>query len=299
MRALAALIVICFAASAGAAPSTTEQKYKAAVKLENAGNVVDALAAFEALPVKDFNARLHIASCKRKLGRMLDAARDYESIRDDSTADTATKETAASDLDAVRAATPKLKITAVQADLMVSVDGAAVKVPAERLVDPGAHVVTATRAGAVVFERKVPLSESTSMDVVVDVPLPVAAPVTTTPVAAPPRVEEPSSDWKRPAGFVIGGVGIAALGLATFSALRIGSLERERDDLAATGDAAAFDRASDARTMQTMGRIALGVGLVGLGVGTYLVLATPKEKAVAVRVGPTVGTWGMRLEASW
>lgn len=298
MRALAALLVVCFATSAGAAPSATEQKYKAAVKLENSGNVVDALAAFEALPVKDFNTRLHIASCKRKLGRMLDSARDYESIRDDSTADTATKDTAASDLEVLRAATPKLKITAVQADLAVSVDGASVKVPGEHLVDPGTHVVTATRAGAVVFERKVPLAESTSMDVVVDVPLP--APVVVAPVVvAPLPAEQPASDWKRPAGFVIGGVGIAALGLATFSALRIGSLERERDELAATGDAAAFDRANDARTMQTIGRIALGVGLVGLGVGTYLVLATPREKAVAVRVGPTVGTWGLRLEASW
>jgi hypothetical protein len=299
MRALAALLILCSATSVAAAPSTTEQKYKAAVKLENSGNVVDALAAFEALPVKDFNARLHIASCKRKLGRMLDAARDYESIRDDSTADSATKDTAASDLDVLRAATPKLKITAVQSDLTVSVDGSAVKVPGEHLVDPGTHSVTATRAGTIVFERKVPLAESTSMDVVVDVPLPAATVVAPPPVVAPVASDPPASDWKRPVGFVVGGIGIAALGVATFSALRIGSLERERDDLAATGDAAAFDRANDARTMQTIGRIALGVGLVGLGVGTYLVLATPKEKAVAVRVGPTVGTWGMRLEASW
>lgn len=301
MRALALFLVLTVAAPAVAAPSAFEQKYKAAVKLENAGNVVDALAAFEAIPLaeRDFNTRLHIASCKRKLGRMLDAARDYESLRDDSKADTATKETAESDLEVLRAATPRLKLTAVQPDLVVAVDGEAVKVPAEKLVDPGTHVVTASRAGAPVFERKIPLAESTSIDVVVDVPLPaIAAP----PAPAPaPIADAPPSDWKRPAGFVLGGVGVAALGLATYSVLRIGALERERDDLATAGDPGAYERASDARAMQTLGRVALGVGLVGLGLGTYFLLSPAKEKTVSrsVQLTPTVGTWGVRLEASW
>ena len=63
-----------------AAP-TSDKAYKAAVKLEASGDVTGALAAFEAIPVvqRDFPTRLHIASCKYKLNRLLEAEADWVS----------------------------------------------------------------------------------------------------------------------------------------------------------------------------------------------------------------------------
>ncbi len=305
MRASVLLVTLLIATPATAAPSL-EERYKAAVKLENAGSLVEALAAFEAIPVekRDFNARLHIAGCKRKLGRMLEAARDYEAIRDDPKADIATKETADSDLDVVRAATPKLKVTLAKgtSDIAISIDGADALAPFERLVDPGSHAVLAKRAGVVVFERKVMLAESTTVDVVIDAPSAIVGPSAPPPTGAPPKaVDAGTSDWRRPTGFIVGGVGLAALGLGIWSALRVGTLESERDDLAAKGDSAAYDRASEARGAQTIGRVALATGVLALGVGTFLVLSSKSERVVAnsVRIAPTAGVWGLRLEASW
>lgn len=307
MRApvLAVLLAVSLA-SASAFAATFEERYKAAVKLENAGNVVDALAMFEAIPKeqRDFNTRLHIASCKRKLGRMLDSAKEYEAIVADPTADGPTKETAQSDLDTVVAATPRIrvKLAATASDVSVTIDGVAVAAPADRAVDPGTHVVTGARAGGKVFERTVQLAEGTRVDVLVDAPAATvaAAPsAAASPAAASGGIDTGSPRWT--AGWIGAGVGVAALGVGTWALLRIPTLEKERDDLALQGDRAADDRASDARSMQTIARIGYGVGAVAIGTAAFFFLTTPRRSAsTALHVAPTVaGAWGLSLQGAW
>ncbi|MBI2389968.1 MAG: hypothetical protein HYV09_10295 [Deltaproteobacteria bacterium] len=308
MRAplLAVLLALSFAAapSSGATVPTLEERYKTAVKLENAGNVVDALAMFEAIPKeqRDFNTRLHIASCKRKLGRMLESAKEYEAIVADPTADGPTRETAQSDLDAVVAATPRIrvKLAGTAADVRVAIDGVTVVAPADRAVDPGTRVVTGSRGSTKVFERTVQLAEGTKVDVLVDAP---AATVAAAPAAAPAPseggIDKGSPRWT--AGWIGAGVGAAALGVGTWALLRIPGLEKERDELAAQGDRAAADRASDARSMQTIARIGYGVGAVAIGTAAFFFLTTPRRAtSTALQVAPTVaGAWGLSLQGAW
>lgn len=301
MRALPALLLVTLLSSTSlAAPATIAERYKAAVKLENAGNVVDALAAFEALPVKDFNARLHIASCKRKLGRMLESAKDYEAIRDDPTADVPTKETADGDLDAVRAATPQLliKLSRPAIGLTVTVDTSTVTPPLSHAVDPGSHTIVARQATKTIFERTISVAEGTKLDVVIDVPAP--PPVSDEPVKTPPvplTAAEETSGGHRTAGFIVGAVGLAAFGVGTWSLLRIAPLERERDDLAAANDRAADDRANDARTMQTVSRISFAAGAVALITGGYLVMTSSERSKSSVAV--TTNGLGFSMVGSW
>ncbi len=78
------------ASAAAGAPSSAscQRDYKDAVKLESAGEVVRALAGLEAIPecARDYDTELHITSCKRKLGRLKEAARDYIAIGADTRA---------------------------------------------------------------------------------------------------------------------------------------------------------------------------------------------------------------------
>jgi serine/threonine-protein kinase len=297
-----------------AAPPAKPTPYATGVQLEKAGDIPGALAAFESIePTKrDWNAKLHIASCKRKLGRFKDAAKDLLTIKSDPAADQATRETAGSDLDQLLADTPKMKLvlTPTTSGVIVLLDGATITVPTTIDVDPGAHVVTAKRGSETVFERKTNVPEATTIEVVVDAP---AAGSTTTTTSTPPPTVTPaptpiapapdrSDSWKRPAGFVVGGAGIVALGIGTFFLVRTSSLTSERDDLAASGDHAADDRADSARKSQTIARIGFGVGVIALGTGAYFLLTAPKDPASpksALRVTPVANGAAVSLEGTW
>lgn len=284
-------------ASAEAAPSAGS--YKVAVKLENNGEIVDALAMFEGLPKpQSFDTRLHIASCKRKLGRYLEAAHDLEAIRDDSHADGPTKDTAESDLQDLKARTPILTITG-GGDLSVALDGTVVKLPASIAVDPGSHVIVGHRATKKVFERQVQLNERTSIEVAVDVPVTTVSDSGVSPVGhtEPTPATTSGSSSSRPLGIVIGGVGLVGLGIAGFAAFRVDSLVAARDSAAAAGDTVAFDNAASARTFQTIGRVALGAGVLCVGIGTYVFLSSARSSPRIMGTGGT--TWGLRLEGVW
>lgn len=316
-RFSAAVVVVTLLSSQFAiagAPAAKPTPYATGVQLEKAGDIPGALAAFESIePSKrDWNAKLHIASCKRKLGRYRDAAKDLLAIKTDPAADQATRETAASDLDQLLADTPKMKVvlTPTTTGVAVSLDGATIAVPATVDVDPGAHTITAKRGNETVFERKANVPEATTIEVVVDAPasgsatttVPAPSPAVAPPTAPAPREADRSDAWKRPTGLVIGGAGIVALGIGTVFLLRTSSLTSERDDLAANGDHAADDRADSARKSQTIARIGFGVGLVALGAGAYFVLTAPKDPASpksAVRVTPVASGAALSLEGTW
>jgi hypothetical protein len=100
------------------------------------------------------------------------------------------------------------------------------------------------------------------------------------PVTSPPA-EEPSSGTRRTVGFVVGGVGIAGLAVGTLFGVK--ALGSKSDVDAGCVDArctqAGLDAAGDARSAATLSTIGFGVGIVGLAVGTYLVLTSPRAKS--------------------
>lgn len=118
---------------------------------------------------------------------------------------------------------------------------------------------------------------------------------------------EPSDGGSRRTwGYVVGGIGIVAAGVGTYFAIHAHSLRGDADSLAAAGDPAALDKASDARTAITVARVGLGAGIVALGASAYLLLTAPTAEhhsidSSAFRVVPDVGaSWaGVSLSGGW
>lgn len=299
MRFLSGLLALSLLlGSVPASAQTPEQTYKSALKLENSGDVVGALAAFESIPVakRDFNARLHIAGCKKKLGRLLEAEQDYEAIRTDPKADKPTSDTAASDLEDLRPRIPKLvvKLSAATSNVKVTIDGHEAKVPATVAVNPGTHSVVATRGDSQVFKRDVTLSESTTIEVEVDAPPPASAPVVAAPApttAAPAKDVGSASSSQKTWGWIGVGTGVAFAAGAVGSWVYSGKLGDEYlTECRATPDKCDKTKESSTRTWETMSFVSGGLAVVALGVGVTLLVTAPKgapERAVAVR--PTLG----------
>jgi hypothetical protein len=290
MRALALLLAASIVSISFPAAAQGDNPYKTGVKLENSGDLVGALVAFESIPVekRDFNTRLHIASCMKKLGRLLEAERDYESIRTDSTADPATVDTAASDLDDLRPRIPKLvvKLSAATSGVKVTVDGHVTNIPATVTVNPGTHSVIATRGDAQVFKRDVTLAESTTIEVEVDAPAPASAPLSgasSTPTTSDVAPESASSQktW----GYIslaAGGVFAAtAIGAWVYS----GSPADDYNDTCRRVIGCDESLKSKTRTWETISLVSAGVAVIGIGVGVTLLLTAPKERPVAVTAG--------------
>jgi len=176
----------------------------------------------------------------------------------------------------------------------LAVDGVSLGAAAWNLpipVDPGAHVFVFSGRGrrrtiAMTFTEGESKSLAVaSLDEVVAPPTAVASPQGSPPPpasSAPPAVGgEPHDGTRRTIGFVVGGVGIAGVALGTVFGLRALS---EKNDVDAECDGAKCTprgaaAADDARSAATIATIGFGVGIVGLAVGTYLVLTSPGARS--------------------
>jgi hypothetical protein len=295
---------------AAAAPAGYESKYKAALKLEVGGDVVGALAGFESIPVekRDFDTRLHIASCHRKLGHLLQSEQLYEAIRTDPKADQATIDTAASDLEALRATIPVLVLTPTAAarDVEVTVDDHVVSAPSEKRVDPGTHAVRARRNGKVVFERTLQVTEGSKIDVPIDAPA-VVAPAAQPPLIAPPGSTSAPSSPERPASssrwssaLPFLGAGVGLIGVSIASRFMVGSSRDDVRDACAAQTTPKCDTdaagGSKVRRWEAVSYVSGGLGLVAAGIGIALVVKAKPEHATASIV-PSIGVVnGLSLE---
>jgi len=186
-------------------------------------------------------------------------------------------------------------------DVKVSVDGVVV---AERLdgkpvpMDLGAHKVK--------FEYQ---GQSKEEDVVVgagqkgrNISVVFGAPPPTGPVTPPPAAE--SSEGSLVPAFIVGGIGI--LGLGSFAIFGISGKSDVSDLEKTCKPNCAQSEVDSARTKLIIADISLGVGIVALGVATYMILTRPKIDAgvkAASASGPprpakppTSGIEGLRLD---
>jgi hypothetical protein len=99
-------------------------------------------------------------------------------------------------------------------------------------------------------------------------------------VTSPPA-EDPTSGTRRTIGFIVAGVGIAGLAVGTVFGIKALGSKSDVDAgcVEARCTQAGLDAADDARSAATLSTIGLGVGIVGLAVGTYLVLTSPRAKS--------------------
>jgi len=177
-------------------------------------------------------------------------------------------------------------------------------------VDPGTHRVVATAPNKLRFERGIEISSASAT---IEVPKLAAAPQ----VKAAPRLIDTDTEKKpvadengggsgrHTAGYVIGGVGVVALGVGGYFGLSaISKWSDRKDDCVGGCTSAAKSAGDDAKSAAIVSDIGIGLGLVAVGVGTYLVLSSKsapepsaarahsRREARALQVLPALGSTG-------
>ena len=255
---------------------------------------------------------LNLGYCSEMLGRVASAWENYRDALyrlppNDSRAPIAR--------DRIKALEPRLPYLTVNAipssppGLEVLLDG--VQLPAEALgsgvpVDPGLHQVVTHAPGRQTAQFQAMVREGEHGELLVSAGgLVGLAPSTsealgsarTFPAAPRPRSPEPAGSARPVAGYVVGAVGLASLAASVITgALALGKSstvhEHCQSDPLVGGracDAEGLAAASSGKTLALVSDVTLGVGLVGLGVGTTLVLIAGKspgrESASAASVG--------------
>jgi hypothetical protein len=139
---------------------------------------------------------------------------------------------------------------------------------------------------------------------------PAAGPAAAPPsdgVLAPPPAETSRDDGKRIAGFVVGGVGVAALGTAIGLGAAMAHDTSSRDSLCPAGtpcsNQRAFDEDHAARLDQQWMLVTGGVAVAALAVGVVLIVTShsPSKAAVLPTFGLTADRSGgqVGLEGRW
>ena len=149
-------------------------------------------------------------------------------------------------------------------------------------VDPGLHVVHAEALGRAASSTEVTLSEGETrvMDVAPGPPLPPSAQaVPPPPIAAPPPPPAPehghAATGVRVAGWVIGGVGLAGLGLGAATGVLTMSKKATVDVHCVPGkgcDPVGYDAARSGQTLSVESNVSFAVGAALVVAGISLVL---------------------------
>lgn len=279
--------------------------FKEGVSLEAAGDWAGALAKFEEVgKVKTTPAvRFHIGRCKEHLGRLNEALGEYRM------AEYEAQQSKAKELDEItkareqlEARVPKLTITRGKGaeSAKIELDGVALgeaQVGKEVSTDPGPHRIVA-KIGGSEFEQTVTLAEGESKSVELSPPEDFKAKPAPVDEPEPEPKPEPQPDVKsekQGAGalpWVIGGIGVIGLGAGGFFYTRMKSSE---DDLKKSCNPASVcpeakqSVSDDGKRYALLTNIGLGVGVVGLGVATVMLLSgggddDAKEKPKSARV---------------
>lgn len=162
--------------------------------------------------------------------------------------------------------------------------------------DPGVHVITATAPGRAPFQATLTLDPAGGKSEAIEVPL--LAPATT--ADEPPPSEGPST--QRLAGYVVGGLGLVAVGVGSYFGVRAIGREQDANDRCSETtcpDRDALSASEDANDFATVANIGVGGGLALLGVGALLVWTAPSgESATSARLTPALGPRGGALTIS-
>lgn len=297
MAAMAANAVVpCALAAEALTPEQVQAartSFKEGLELEKKADYEGALAKFQATAAIKATPQVefHVALCEAKLHRYVAALADLRKAETDAKeAKVAEVAEAAPKLAAeIEPLVPKVTI-AVSAGTAASlaIDGASVdvaKIGTPIPLDPGAHSIAAKDADG--NEKKVDVDLAEKDDKQVTIAFEAGAaktPETSEPLPPPPVLPDedkpaPSRDpmaTRRTIGWIVGGAGVASLGVSLAFLLmrnsKVSSLDAQCVDMKCPPTAS--DDLDAAKTDVTISRIALGVGLVSLGVGAYLLVTS-------------------------
>lgn len=291
---------ISFAEDAPAKAPTAEEleearnNFKAGLQLEKDGKYDEALPVFEAVAKVKASAqvRFHIALCNEKLGHLAAAADAYDAAAKQAEKDGNAPEVlkVAPDLaKKLRDRVPHISFGFV-GDVLpdtLTIDGKPVDLAnlKDIPIDPGTHTIVAVK-GENEQKSDIKIAEGERKTLRFKVGGTGETAVYTD--SAEKVTEKPKDTTTKKgnptlvtAGWVLTGVGVASLGASlVFYGIRAGEV-RDLNDVC-TGDyrcpASAQDSIDKAKTMTTLSRITLGVGVAAAGAGiVMLVLGSGKK----------------------
>jgi tetratricopeptide (TPR) repeat protein len=310
-RVLGALVALAPAAHAQAASPDAEtraqQLFDEARALMRDGRYSEACSKLEESQKLDpgGGTLLNLGICHEKEGRTATAFRELTDALAvagrDHRADR--EKTASKHLDALAAQLSRLTLTVSSDvactsvvvkidDVELAADDAGKALP----LDPGKHRVTATATGCKPWSSDVVLgaaadeqvlsvalveeASSPPAPITVAPPLPAAerAPTPTTPELGS---HDPGASL-RVTGYVIGSAGLAAVGVGAYFGISALVLKSRSDDVCPDGHVCTAQSGvsdwNDAKTHALIADVAIGAGLVAVGVGTYFVIRGSKER---------------------
>ncbi|HEX7452985.1 MAG TPA: hypothetical protein VF294_11900 [Polyangiaceae bacterium] len=174
-------------------------------------------------------------------------------------------------------------------------------------VEPGSHELVVSAPGFAPRTFQIQLAEGEARSLVVS-PGASGAPGVppTTPLTVSPSREQPARGGSsgRRLGFVLGGVGVAGLGVATITSLMVASKKSAVDagcqpDKSCTSSGLAA--AHSGRTLEIVSNVGWVVGAAALGAGAYLLLTSgaSSKPSTAVALLPSPAGGQLSLSRSW
>jgi serine/threonine-protein kinase len=302
------LVALALVAASAHAQPTDEARARADAlfregqDLLTAGQIPTACARLEESQRLDpkLGRLLNVAYCHEKLGRVATAWSEYNQA---AALAVQTKQAERESFARKQASQLSQKLSFIRLDLasapevsQVTVDGASLTrdqwtVPFP--VDPGDHALTFAGARRKVRTQTVAVSTAGTTRIAVaplepegSTPTPEASPARPAEQEAlpsqPPQadpVAPPPARGSRVPGFVVGGVGVAALGVGVAFGVRAITLKSDADPQCPNRMCTQSGLATigDAKTAATISTIGLAVGAVGVGLGTWLVLRVPSS----------------------
>lgn len=143
-------------------------------------------------------------------------------------------------------------------------------------IDPGEHALEASAPNMKTWSATIQIAESDDKTIVVPAleALPPPPEPDPKPTPKPKPKPPPETSSRTTVAYVVGGAGVLALGVGGYFGFRAMAKSNESDDhcRGSLCDQTGLDLNDDARGAATISNIAVGLGLVGVGVGTYLLL---------------------------
>jgi hypothetical protein len=289
-------------------------RFADAQKAFDAGRFEEALQGFQSLvdETKSPNAMLYVARSLRSLKRLPEAHDAMRATAREATARAATEAKYASTRDA---AASELALLAVEVGFVViaiadAPEGAEVTLDGvplsnDRLgspitVVPGTHAVELRIASASPVQRSLNVGAGETKTLALAAG--AAAAPTAPPTRQPPAEETSSGGGLRVAGFVVGGVGLASLGVGVLTGVLANGEFSELEDTCGSArctDPAAADTIDSGKTLETVANVTLiGGALLVAAAVPLIVFGGPSESGTAaLSVGP--GGASMRWSTSF
>lgn len=326
MRVRAATIMSCFAivisssGGASAEPSAADkslatQLFKEGRNLVDQGHVPEGCRKLEESQRLDpgGGTLLNVALCHEKEGRTATAWTEFtEALGQAKKDDRAQRiELAQSHITALEPTLSHLLIQIPQSsdlpDLEIKRDGSSIRRAAwgtAMPVDPGEHVVEASAPGKVPWKQSVTVGAKSDTKAIT-IPALDLAPVAPAPVAGGSTTDTPSggvearSSARSPAPWVALGFGVVGLGVGSYLGLHAMTLQRSADRECASrcNPQGAIDN-SDAIKFANLSTVGFGVGIVGVGLGTFLLLTggpASSQRTGGVTASAEVSKGGSRV----